>query len=247
MRPEKVFERICYLSLIIMLALIVHSLLGDIFFKLNHLNPQITSTTLEVLSPDKEPLQEAVPEQEDIPIKKRSDKNNIFILKPQAKYSITALLVAKNTNFFLRDVLRTDFDEICIMDYGLIWGEIATKKYVQDNLKFKSNKTLGNARQLEYRAKNFNTLPHDWSYINSHVSHTHLIPANKNITKALIKAKKYDIVKLDGYLVDIYHENGNTIALTSLSRYDKNSTSRGYGACEDMYVTSVQIGKRIYK
>ena len=230
-----------------MLLLLAHSMLGDIFFKLEHLNPKVKTISQEILTPTEDPIQEAIPDDENLPIRKRTDKNNIFILKPQAKYSITALLVARNTNFFLRDILRTDFDEVCVMDYGLVWGEIATKKYVQNHLKFKSNKTLGNARQLEYRAKNFNTLPHNWSYINTHVSHTHLIPANKNITKALLKAKKYDVIKLEGYLVDIYKENGDTVALTSLSRYDKNSTSRGYGACEDMYVTSVQIGNKIYK
>ena len=243
----KQFRIFCYICSIIMIALILHSLLGDIFFKLKHLNPRVTKTTTEVLSTADDPIQIATDDDDPINIKKRSDKNRIFNLKPQAKYSITGLLVASNSNFFLRDVLRSDFDEICLMDFGLVWGEIGTKKYVQDNLKFKSVKTLGFARQLEYRAKNFNTLPHSWGYISSHLSHTHLIPANTNVTKALLRVKKYDVVKLEGYLVDIYDDKNQTIALTSLSRYDKNETSRGYGACEDMYVISVQIGNKIYK
>ena len=64
---------------------------------------------------------------------------------------------------------------------------------------------------------------------------------------SLLTIKKNDIVKLDGYLVDIYTDAGEIVAKTSLSRFDNNATSRGYGACEDMYVTQVQIGNRIYR
>lgn len=230
-----------------MLLLIFHSMMGDVFFKLRHLNPKVSATTTEVLSALNEPVQINLKKDEQIPIRKKTDKRQIFELRPQAEYSLTGLVVARNTNFFLRDVLRSDFDEICIMDFGIVWGEIATKKYVQDNIHFKSVKTLGFARQLQFKAKNFNTLPHSWTYIYTHVGHTHMIPANSNITKALMKVKKYDIVKLDGYLVDIYKENGKTVALTSLSRGDKDSTSRGYGACEDMYVTQVQLNGKIYR
>ena len=230
-----------------MSLLLFNSLMGDLFFKLRHLNPKPTTSTQEILSVAEEPVQVMLTKDEATTISRRTDKNRVFNLLPQAKYSITGMLVAKNTNFFLRDVLHSDFDEICLIDFGLVWGEIASKKYVQNNLKFKSVKTLGFARQLEYRAKNFNTLPHSWKYIKTHLSHTHLIPANSNVTKALMSVKKYQVVKLEGYLVDIYKENGDTVALTSLSRFDENSTSRGYGACEDMFVTSVQIGNKIYK
>ena len=243
----KQFKIICYICTIIMSLLLFNSLMGDLFFKLRHLNPKPTTTTQEILSVAEDPIQVMLTKDEATTISRRTDKNRVFNLLPQAKYSITGMLVAKNTNFFLRDVLHSDFDEICLIDFGLVWGEIASKKYVQNNLKFKSVKTLGFARQLEYRAKNFNTLPHSWKYIKTHLSHTHLIPANSNVTKALMSVKKYQVVKLEGYLVDIYKENGDTVALTSLSRFDENSTSRGYGACEDMFVTSVQIGNKIYK
>lgn len=230
-----------------MILLIFHSMMGDVFFKLKHLNPKVSATTTEVLSALEEPIQINLKKDEQTSIRKKTDKRQVFELRPQAEYSLTGLVVAQNTNFFLRDVLRSDFDEICIMDFGIVWGEIATKKYVQDNLHFKSVKTLGFARQLQFKARNFYTLPHSWNYIYTHVGHTHIIPASSNITKALMKVKKYDIVKLEGYLVDIYKENGKIIALTSLSRSDKDSTSRGYGACEDMYVTQIQFNGKIYR
>ena len=90
-------------------------------------------------------------------------------------------------------------------------------------------------------------MPWSLSYVNSHISHTHLIPANPNVMGGLLSIKKNDIVNLRGYLVDIYTDKGETVALTSLSRYDKDTTSRGYGACEDMYVKQVQIGNKIYR
>ena len=84
-------------------------------------------------------------------------------------------------------------------------------------------------------------------FVSSHISHTHLIPANANVMGALLKIKKNDIVKLDGYLVDIYTDKSETVAKTSMSRTDTDPTSRGSGACEDMYVKQVQIGNKIYK
>ena len=63
----------------------------------------------------------------------------------------------------------------------------------------------------------------------------------------LLSIKKNDIVKLDGYLVDIYTDKNELVARTSMSRTDTDPTSRGSGACEDMYVKQVQIGNKIYK
>ena len=74
-----------------------------------------------------------------------------------------------------------------------------------------------------------------------------MIPANPNVMGGLLTIKKNDVVKIDGYLVDIYDGKGNIIARTSLSRSDTNASSRGYGACEDMYVKSVQVGTKIYR
>ena len=49
------------------------------------------------------------------------------------------------------------------------------------------------------------------------------------------------------HLVDIYTDKSELVARTSMSRTDTDPTSRGSGACEDMYVKQVQIGNKIYK
>ena len=105
-----------------MSLLLFNSLMGDLFFKLRHLNPKPTNTTQEILSVAEDPVQVMLTKDEATKISRRTDKNRVFNLLPQAKYSITGMLVAKNTNFFLRDVLHSDFDEICLIDFGLVWG-----------------------------------------------------------------------------------------------------------------------------
>ena len=144
--------------------------------------------------------------------------------------------------------MRNQFDDICLMDLGIVWGDLANdRKELYKHWKFKSHKTLGQARQLEWRSKPPHNTPWTLGYVSSHISHTHLIPANYNVMGGLLRIKKNDIVKLDGYLVDIYTDKSELVARTSMSRTDTDPTSRGSGACEDMYVKQVQIGNKIYK
>ena len=239
---------ISYIALVIVIFMLFSSFLGDITFRLTYINAKVKATTEKILNPQKDyPIQKNIPDTEQEIIEVRTHKREIYKLKTQAEYTITGLVVATNTNFFLRDVMRTPFDEVCLMDIGLVWGEIADKTYIKKHLKFKSTKTLGQSRRLSVSTPDYQKMPYKWEYVSTHMSHTHLIPGSVNVMSALLKIKKNDIVKLDGYLVDIYTNKGNVVALTSLSREDRDSTSRGYGACEDMYVTQVQIGDKIYK
>ncbi len=239
---------ISYIALIILILMIVNSFLGDITFRIKYINAKVTQTANKIPNPKTDfPVQNTRKEEEQEFIKYYTQKRDIYALKTMADYSISGLVVATNTNFFLRDVLRTQFDEVCLMDIGLVWGEIADKSYVKKHLRFKSTKTLGQARQLSVSTPDYQAMPHKWGYVSNHMSHTHLIPGSVNVMSALLKIKKYDIVKLDGYLVDIYTDKGEVVAKTSLSRGDNNAQSRGYGACEDLYVTQVQIGNKIYR
>lgn len=241
---DKEFKLACNISLIIIICFLLNSMLGDWVFRLRYSSPKLSYTTKEIIDVKKTPVQVDI--NRDDFIKAKGEKK-IYALKPQAEYSLTGLVVAKNTNFFLRDLMRSDFDDLFLMDVGIVWGEIATKEYIKEHLKFKSTKTLGGARQLQPSTKDYHKMPYKWSYVSNHMSHTHLTPATVNVMSALLKIKKYDVVKLDGYLVDIYTDKNEVVALTSLSRDDNNAQSRGYGACEDFYVKQVQIGDKVYK
>ena len=105
------------------------------------------------------------------------------------------------------------------------------------------------ARRLNWSWRS--DIPYSEEYIISHLSHTHIIPANRNIMAAMLKFRDYQDFKLEGELVDMTakdtRENKIYMYKTSLSRTDTDRTSRGFGACETMYVTKVQIGNKVYE
>jgi len=247
------WEWFCKISMVIMAVLLLNSIIGDLQFRAMYSFPQVSATAKTAINPHNDPVQINLKKTEFFPA---SGEKKKFILEKQAKYSISGLTVATNTNFFLRDVLRSDFDDLFLMDIGLTWGDLADKSIVKKYFNFKSKKTLGSARTLYPNPKGcyLNTVCYassgsykNFSYLQNHFSHTHLTPASANVMKALLTIKKWDVVRLDGYLVDVYNDKSEVIAKTSLSRDDTNATSRGYGACEVMYVTRVQIGDKVYK
>ena len=246
MNFSNIWNWFCKLCLIALILIIFNSILGDILFRIKYTFPKQSSESNQIINTLDEPIQKNL--HQDKYIKTYGEKNK-YILKLQAKYSISGLVVSKNTNFWLRDVMRNNFDDICLMDIGIVWGDLSNnKKELYKYWKFKSKNTLGSIRQLSWQSKiQIENNPWSVDYISSHISHTHLIPSNPNVMGGLLKIKKNDIVKLDGYLVDIYTDKNETVALTSMSRYDSDTTSRGYGACEDMYVKQVQIGDKVYK
>ena len=181
-----------------------------------------------------------------IKIKSLKNKKSYYLM-PLADYSISARLKDKNKFFYL----QWDIDNVALVDYGLICGDMARDKYFK-KISCNSNQTVM-GRMLVYNFKDkYNFLYRDKiDYLIAHVSHTHIIPANKKIKKALDAVKIGQAVKLDGYLVDVYDDNYFRFAMSSLSLTDTNETSRGHGrgggACEVMYVTKVQVGRKIFK
>lgn len=241
-------EGICNICLVIVIIIFGYSFLGDLKFKLIHAFPEISEVTYKPIDILQDPIQVNI-SQEKLFIEKGKNIYTKYGFSKIAQYSLSGMIVAINTDFWLRGLMRSDFDQISLMDIGIVWGDIANKEFVNKYMKFKSEKT-STARWLRYNYRCTGTNCKSFSYIKSHVAHTHLVPANKNVMSALLTLKKYDNVKLDGYLIDLYFSKGGK-AITSISRTDNNAGSRGQnnggGACEIMYVTQVQIAERIYK
>lgn len=225
---------------------------NEICFNLRYTNPSVTGYTQEQINIYQEPVQtEPSSTKPFVFYSKSKDEYNII---PMADYSISAMVVAKNTNLWLRGIMNSYFDNVALIDLGLLCGDVAeleTLKYVR----FQSKKILSSARELRpiptfgnsWREVNdyFESKNLSLDYFSSHMSHVHIIPANDNIMSALMRLKIKDSIKLDGYLVDLYYDG--QFSRTSLSRSDTNPTSRGNGACEVMYVSRVQIGNKIYQ
>ncbi len=173
--------------------------------------------------------------------------NNYNItLKPQAHYELSGSVAVRTYGSIF---VNGFFDSAALYDLGATWGKLADKRFYTKYLKSYSDKAYSGTRILYTRYKLY-PAPVSDEYIQSHFSHSHIIPANRNVMAALLKIKNWDKVKIEGELVDMeYVSPGNYIYqyYTSLSRTDTNDSSRGSGTGEIVYVTKVQIGHCIYK
>lgn len=78
----------------------------------------------------------------------------------------------------------------------------------------------------------------DADYVISHVSNSHVLPANENIARALDTIKPGDTVRIDGMLVDVEMVQGNQLYTVTSS---KSRTDQGDGACEIILVERIKI------
>ncbi len=169
--------------------------------------------------------------------------DNRILIIPQAHYELSGLVVAYNSHFFFRNRF---FDSTALYDLGASWGKMGDKKFYKKYYESYSQKNeIQGSRVLWTRSKIYPPiLPQEYS--TSHYSHSHIVPANRNVMAALLKIKKWSNVKIEGELVDMAFDGQNYH--TSMSRTDSGWTGdRGNGSCETVYVTSVQIGNKIYK
>lgn len=179
----------------------------------------------------------------------KSVKNNdTYYILPLAQYSLTGRLNAKNKFFFNQSL----FDKVALVDFGIIWGDMAKDEYFPKIYSY-SREQLSGARELliSFKREYYDELRPKLRYLLTHGSHTHVIPANKKVMKALNAVELGQTFKIEGYLVDVYDFSKRRFAMSSLSLSDFNETSRGHGkgggACEVMYVTKVQIGSKIFE
>jgi hypothetical protein len=186
----------------------------------------------------------------------QEQKNKVFMYKslltnkdikilPRAKYKISGLVVAYNK---LNYDKTSFFDSTALYDIGLAWGKLGDRDFYDKYYKSYSEKDEETGARLLWTEEKTSNLPVSKGYSHSHFSHSHIIPANRNILAALLTIKNYDKVELDGELVDIQASEriGNTIytysAVTSMNRFDS-----GIGACETIFVNRVKIGNWLFK
>lgn len=175
--------------------------------------------------------------------------NHKIEIIPQAHYELSGSVVAFNHDFLF---VSAFFDSAALYDLGAAWGDkLSDKRFYKKYFSSYSQKNeITGSRILWTEFKTY-PAPVSIDYARSHWSHSHIVPANRNIMAAMLKLKEWDKVKIEGELVDMVYTPDRYRApmeyRTSLSRTDTDDYNRGNGSCETVYVTSVQIGNIIYK
>ncbi len=164
-----------------------------------------------------EPVQIAMPEGTVIVL----DNYN---LKALASYNLKGRVLAKRRYYFDRE------SEISPMDLTVGWKEMSDTAMLEHF----SIRLSG-----RYYTSRFDKPPLRYHLspegINSHMSNTHLIPADEEVERAMNAIRVGDIVSLDGYLVRAEGPEGYEWT-SSLTREDS-----GHASSELMYVKHIGI------
>lgn len=117
--------------------------------------------------------------------------------------------------------------KISPIDFALGWGKMASARMLSQVSVTQANRFASMSYDLNKKIK--------VSDIVHNSSNMHLIPASREVDDTLKMIKKGQAILIEGYLVNIRHNDGWRW-LTSTSR-----TDRGNGACEIVLVKSVTI------
>jgi hypothetical protein len=147
-----------------------------------------------------------------------------------AEYQLAGKVVSKETYSYGWE------SEISPLDLAIAWGSLAEPEHE----KYISFSQRNRWYFYEYKPGS----PFDHSYIISHSSNNHIIPATENISHALRTIRKNDKVVLEGFLVNVKgtYKGGEVYWNTSFTRKDT-----GNGSCELIYVTKARIGSDVYE
>ncbi len=184
-----------------------------IFFAYLFLSPHLTQEPLPagILAPA-DPIQ--TKHELPAPITKEE-----FTILPLANFSLEGKILSKKRYFLGKEAALSP------VDFAMGWGAMSDKNIV------KKIKISQHGRWYYWKAKRF---PIPRREIETHSANMHLIPANKEVKKALLKADEGQIVKFSGYLVKVIAPDWSW--KSSLTRKDT-----GNHACEVVYVKTFNV------
>ncbi len=189
--------------------------------------PKMTGLDTDEIDTSRDPIQTSYKSDEPII---REIKNSYFTITPVAEYRISGMVVGKET-------YSSGWDgEISPVDLAIVWGKLVEPEYDRYIT------YIQRSRWYFYQYKTGSAF--DNSFVISHSSNNHIIPANENIRKAVKTIKEKDKVVLEGFLVNIKgtYKGQQVIWNTSLSRKDT-----GHVSCELFYVSKVRIDTKVYE
>jgi len=175
----------------------------------------------------RDPIQQSVISNDPIFIETKQGR---YTLTPLAEYQLAGKVVSKETYSYGWEA------EISPLDLAMVWGKLAESEY-EKYVSF----SQGN-RWYFYQYKSDSPL--DPSYLVSHSSNNHMIPATENIALALKAVGKKEKIVLEGFLINLKgtYKGGEVYWNTSLSR-----TDTGHGSCELFYVKKLRINNDVYE
>lgn len=147
------------------------------------------------------------------------------VLTPRAAYDVAASVAGSEPYRFDASAFLSPLDLV------LTWGDLPLPAW---------RERLDYSQQWRFYFWRTEDLELDADYVIRHSANTHLIPANRNLRRALFAIDAGDEVRLRGLLVDSSARDFRWE--TSLVRGD-----HGDRGCEVLYVESVQIGDRLYR
>ena len=189
--------------------------------------PQKSGVDFDQIDTSRDPIQRSFRSNESILIETKAGQ---FTLTPVAEYQLAGVVVSKEPYSF-------DWNaEISPVDLAIAWGKLTEP----ENAKYVSFSQRNRWYFYKYKPES----PLDNSYILSHSSNNHIIPATENISLALKTISRKEKVMLEGFLVNLKgtYKGGTVYWNTSLTRKDS-----GDGSCELFYVTKARVGSDVYE
>ncbi len=188
--------------------------------------PTVIGYDFDPISTDSDPIQDVLPIKKPFTIEKSVGS---FTIQPQARYLISARVVGSES------YSQGWESSLSPVDLALVWGQLADSKF--------DRYISYNQRSRWYYYRYSADTPVDNTYIICHSCNNHLIPSTENIRRAVKTIRKNDLVKIEGYLVNIRGKVGKTDVWwnTSTSRADSGDHS-----CEIIYVEKIRINNKIF-
>jgi hypothetical protein len=174
-----------------------------------------------------EPRQEAVVDPEPM----QFDRDGIaWTITPLARYVLAGVVVGRENYHFGWNA------SLSPCDVAMVWGELARGDL------FERLSWSQSGRWYFWSPRR--GFPHDNAFVARHSSNAHVIPANRNLERAVRLLGSGDIAELAGDLVRVEgRKDGRTLVwVSSLTREDT-----GDGSCELLYLRRVRCDGTIYQ
>lgn len=143
-----------------------------------------------------------------------------YLITPLAEYEVTARVLSK------KDYTWDKSADLSPVDLALGWG-VMSDSGLLENLRISQS-----GRWFYVYWQNVNV---DVNQVMTHSANTHILPANADIARQVKNVRRDDIVRLQGYLVQVTKRDG-FLWRSSLTRGDT-----GDGSCEVLWVTNIEV------